>query len=101
VIDRIDVSNWRRLGFPEYELVSDMITVSLFSFSQPSRLPLQAANYLAQLEDEIPDESKRPALDAGEEETKRRKKKNMREEREREREKEREKREKKDAHLRP
>lgn len=41
VIDRIDVSNWRRLGFPEYELVSDMIT---------------AANYLAQLEDEIPDE---------------------------------------------
>jgi len=40
VIDRIDVSNWRRLGFPEYELVSDMIN---------------AANYLAQLEDEIPD----------------------------------------------
>jgi glutathione S-transferase len=40
VIDRIDVSNWRRLGFPEYELVSDMIN---------------AANYLAQLEDEIPE----------------------------------------------
>jgi uncharacterized CHY-type Zn-finger protein len=32
------VSNWRRLGFPEYQLVGDMIT---------------AANYLAQLEDEI------------------------------------------------
>ncbi len=25
VIDRIDVSNWRRLGFPEHVLVSDMI----------------------------------------------------------------------------
>lgn len=25
VVDRIDISNWRRLGFPEYELVQDMI----------------------------------------------------------------------------
>ena len=25
VIDRIDVSNWRRLGFPEHQLVQDMI----------------------------------------------------------------------------
>ena len=25
VVDRIDVSNWRRLGFPEYELIQDMI----------------------------------------------------------------------------
>ena len=25
VVDRIDVSNWRRLGLPEYELVQDMI----------------------------------------------------------------------------
>lgn len=25
VVDRIDVSNWRRIGFPEYELVEDMI----------------------------------------------------------------------------
>jgi protein-arginine kinase len=25
VVDRIDISNWRRLGFPEYQLVEDMI----------------------------------------------------------------------------
>jgi protein-arginine kinase len=48
VVDRIDVSNWRRLGFPEYELVSDMIT---------------AANYLAQLEDEIPEGSQEAAVE--------------------------------------
>jgi protein-arginine kinase len=38
VIDRIDISNWRRLGFPEYELVSDMIS---------------CVNKLAQMEDEV------------------------------------------------
>ena len=37
VVDRIDVSNWRRLGFPEYELVQDMI---------------KCANRLAEMEDE-------------------------------------------------
>ena len=37
VIDRIDVSNWRRLGFPEHELVQDMI---------------KCANKLAEMEDE-------------------------------------------------
>jgi len=36
VVDRIDVSNWRRIGYPEYELVTDMI---------------KFANYLADLED--------------------------------------------------
>lgn len=25
VVDRVDLSNWRRLGYPEYELVEDMI----------------------------------------------------------------------------
>lgn len=25
VVDRVDISNWRRLGFPEYELVQDMV----------------------------------------------------------------------------
>lgn len=25
VIDRIDISNWRRLGLPEYKLIEDMI----------------------------------------------------------------------------
>ena len=25
VVDRVDISNWRRLGFPEYQLVEDMI----------------------------------------------------------------------------
>lgn len=38
VIDRIDVSNWRRLGFPEYQLVDDMIST---------------VNKLAELEDEL------------------------------------------------
>ena len=38
VVDRIDVSNWRRIGFPEWMLVQDMII---------------CANYLAQLEDDI------------------------------------------------
>ena len=36
VVDRIDVSNWRRIGFPEWMLVQDMII---------------CANYLAELED--------------------------------------------------
>jgi len=40
VVDRIDVSNWRRIGFPEYELVHDMII---------------CANFLAEEEDKLPD----------------------------------------------
>jgi protein-arginine kinase len=42
VVDRIDVSNWRRIGFPEYELVSDMIN---------------CVNFLAEEEDKIPDDA--------------------------------------------
>jgi len=38
VVDRIDISNWRRLGFPEYLLVEDMI---------------KTANYLASLEEQL------------------------------------------------
>ncbi|MCD6581986.1 MAG: hypothetical protein J7K90_09315 [Desulfuromusa sp.] len=38
VLDRIDVSNWRRIGLPEYELVEDMI---------------RCANFLANEEDKI------------------------------------------------
>ena len=38
VIDRIDVSNWRRIGLPEYELVEDMIN---------------CVNYLAEQEDAV------------------------------------------------
>merc|ERR1719183_593272 len=30
VVDRIDISNWRRIGFPEYELVQDMINCANF-----------------------------------------------------------------------
>ena len=37
VIDRIDICNWRRLGFPEYKLVEDM---------------MRCANELAKMEDE-------------------------------------------------
>jgi protein-arginine kinase len=48
VIDRIDISNWRRIGLPEYELVNDMIV---------------CANFLAGEEDKIPDEtSSTPAV---------------------------------------
>jgi creatine kinase len=42
VVDRIDVSNWRRIGFPEYELVHDMI---------------KCANFLAEEEDKVPDDA--------------------------------------------
>jgi protein-arginine kinase len=38
VVDRIDVSNWRRIGFPEWQLVEDMIG---------------CANFLAEEEDKI------------------------------------------------
>jgi len=38
VVDRIDVSNWRRIGLPEYQLVTDMITF---------------ANWLSEQEDKI------------------------------------------------
>ena len=37
VVDRIDISNWRRLGFSEFNLVKDMIN---------------CANALSKLEDE-------------------------------------------------
>jgi protein-arginine kinase len=40
VVDRIDVSNWRRIGLPEYELVRDMI---------------EFANYIAEEEDKLED----------------------------------------------
>merc|ERR1711998_164882 len=40
VVDRIDVSNWRRIGLPEYELVGDMIN---------------CANFLSEEEDKIED----------------------------------------------
>jgi creatine kinase len=38
VVDRIDISNWRRLGFSEFNLVKDMIN---------------CANALAKMEDEL------------------------------------------------
>ncbi len=38
VVDRIDISNWRRIGLPEYALVEDMI---------------KCANFLAVLEDKV------------------------------------------------
>ena len=39
VIDRVDISNWRRLGFKEYELIEDMIN---------------CVNVLALMENDIP-----------------------------------------------
>jgi len=38
VVDRIDISNWRRIGVPEYLLVEDMI---------------KCANFLANEEDKV------------------------------------------------
>jgi len=37
VVDRVDLSNWRRLGYPEYELVEDMV---------------KCVNKISQMEDE-------------------------------------------------
>jgi len=42
VVDRIDISNWRRIGYPEYSLVDDMI---------------KCANFLAGEEDKVTDEA--------------------------------------------
>jgi protein-arginine kinase len=39
VVDRIDVSNWRRIGFPEYELVGDMINCANFLAEEEGKLP--------------------------------------------------------------
>lgn len=39
VVDRIDISNWRRIGFPEYELVQDMINCANFLASEEDKLP--------------------------------------------------------------
>jgi hypothetical protein len=43
VVDRIDISNWRRLGFSEFNLVSDMINcanaLSLMEDDLVSKLP--------------------------------------------------------------
>ena len=38
VVDRIDVSNWRRIGFPEYELVEDMINCANFLAEEEDKL---------------------------------------------------------------
>ena len=38
VVDRIDISNWRRLGFSEFDLVKDMIN---------------CANALSKMEDDL------------------------------------------------
>ena len=61
VVDRIDVSNWRRIGFPEWELVEDMIkvkcTLQSSNATRACRLTGagtgQCANYLAAEEDKI------------------------------------------------
>ena len=47
VVDRIDVSNWRRIGFPEYELVNDMITCANFLAGEEDKLPEPAAEAAA------------------------------------------------------
>jgi len=42
VVDRIDVSNWRRLGFSEAELVTDMINCVNFLAEEEHKLDLEA-----------------------------------------------------------
>jgi protein-arginine kinase len=39
VVDRIDISNWRRIGFPEYELVQDMINCANFLAAEEDKAP--------------------------------------------------------------
>jgi creatine kinase len=43
VVDRIGVSNWRRIGLPEYQLVTDMITCVNWLVEQEDALPDEAA----------------------------------------------------------
>lgn len=43
VVDRIDISNWRRLGVPEYELVGDMIACANFLAAQEDAIPTEPA----------------------------------------------------------
>lgn len=38
VVDRIDVSNWRRIGFPEYQLVEDMINCVNFLAAEEDKI---------------------------------------------------------------
>lgn len=38
VVDRIDISNWRRIGFPEYELVQDMINCANFLSDEEDKI---------------------------------------------------------------
>ncbi len=38
VVDRIDVSNWRRIGLPEYELVDDMMNAANFLAGEEDKL---------------------------------------------------------------
>jgi protein-arginine kinase len=38
VVDRIDISNWRRIGLPEYELVEDMINCANFLAAEEDKL---------------------------------------------------------------
>ena len=38
VLDRIDVSNWRRIGLPEYELVEDMILCANFLAGEEDKI---------------------------------------------------------------
>jgi hypothetical protein len=37
-VDRIDVSNWRRIGYPEYSLVEDMIECANFLAAEEDKL---------------------------------------------------------------
>ena len=39
VVDRVDISNWRRIGMPEYELVEDMIKCVNWVVEQEDALP--------------------------------------------------------------
>ena len=48
VVDRIDVSNWRRLGFSEAELVTDMINCVNFLAEEEAKLEAEEAAAAAQ-----------------------------------------------------
>lgn len=42
VVDRIDVSNWRRIGLPEYTLVEDMISCANFLANEEDKILVQS-----------------------------------------------------------
>jgi hypothetical protein len=58
VVDRIDISNWRRIGYPEYELVQDMINCANFLAAEEDKVGAPAARGASKLFGGAPEDPK-------------------------------------------